>query len=111
DVPAEGPVQVFKKDDFPDLVCHFATQQVAWPRAGGNCGVVRLAGSLKDGAPISGIDSACLAGETSCSTGAPLPIDILPTYFLTFSEQSLCFVISGPGTTAGPAPITVSSTV
>src|SRR5947209_18982914 len=53
DVQIESPALVFnKKDDFTDLVCHYSTGRVAWPRPGTNCGVIGLTGSLNDRTPL-----------------------------------------------------------
>jgi hypothetical protein len=114
----EEPLLVFKKDRFPDMVCHFETARVAWPAPGTNCGAVRLTGTLNDGTPIFGIDNACLAGETNCATRTPTSVDNPPlsladippsTDYLTFSQNPLPFRIDRPGFTAGPVAVTVSS--
>jgi hypothetical protein len=54
-------------DGFEDLTCHFERQEVNWPAPDSDCGDVLLAGELRDGTPIEGVDLACLAGELTCA--------------------------------------------
>jgi hypothetical protein len=115
DVPKESSTLVFnKKDSFPDLVCHFPTAAVSWPAPGTNCGTVALGGSLNDGTPFYGFDTACLAAEVNCSTGAPTPVDPIRIVdgfsdTLTFTQDPASFTIPFPGLTASPKVITVTS--
>ena len=74
DAKMEGPTSKFRKDKIPDLVCHFATEEVAWPEEGSDCGTVTLTGQLNAGTPIEGSDNACLVGETTCNGGTPIPV-------------------------------------
>ncbi len=74
DAIMEGPTLVFTQDGIPDLVCHFDTSQIAWPPAGSDCGIVKLTGTLNNGVSIQGSDTACLAGEPTCSSGTPIPV-------------------------------------
>lgn len=55
-------------DGIADLVCHFETLQVSWPRAGADCAIVPLSFRLTDNTTVTGGDVACLAGEPTCAT-------------------------------------------
>jgi hypothetical protein len=52
-------------DGFPDLVCHFLTQEADWPAPGSNCSPLMLTGDVY-GIGLQGSDYVCLAGETTC---------------------------------------------
>jgi hypothetical protein len=61
------PEDIAPADGFPDLVCHFLTQEAVWPAPGSNCSPLTLTGDVY-GVELQGTDYVCLAGETTCET-------------------------------------------
>ncbi len=53
-----------------DLTCRFKLQEISWPAAGSNCGIVALtADTTTPGTTVTSYAMACLAGEASCNAG------------------------------------------
>ena len=56
-------------DGDVDLTCRFNSQDISWPAAGSNCGIVALTANTIYGTTVTSYAVACLAGESSCNTG------------------------------------------